>query len=157
MSGFRSRGRFRVEGLTQLEEALGSLTRGVGRNAIARGFKRAAQPVIDDAKARVAVRSGELRDSLEFSTKLSKRQRAKHRKESTVEVFVGAAALPHAHLVEFGTISMAPRPFMRPAWDANKDLVLQKTKEFLTEELTLAVERAKRKNARKAAKAAAGG
>jgi len=30
---------------------------------------------------------------------------------------------PHAHFLEFGTVKMAPHPFIRPAWDECKEEV----------------------------------
>lgn len=47
-----------------------------------------------------------------------------------------AAAAPHGHLVEFGTVKMAPRPFMRPAITAMKstmrDIIERGLKKIIT-------------------------
>lgn len=47
-----------------------------------------------------------------------------------------------AHLFEFGTSRMAPKPFMRPAWDANKG----KASRIFREELTRRLDKAVRKH-----------
>ena len=38
----------------------------------------------------------------------------------------GKKAVPHAHLLEFGTVSMRPQPFLRPAFDNKKDAAKEK-------------------------------
>ena len=131
---------------------MGQLSRATGKRVIARALQDAAAPVIEAARDNVAVASGRLRDSLAITTKLSKRQRAKHRKQSEAEVFAGTAALPHAHLIEFGTKHHGPQPFMRPAWDANKEKVLEHIKGQLEQRIMVAVERAKRRAANRARK-----
>jgi len=66
-------------------------------------------------------------------------------------MFVGSTA-PHAHLVEFGTGPryqangkyvgiMTPDPFLRPAWDANKDEVLANLATAIREEIEKALDR----------------
>lgn len=157
-----SNSRVTIEGLKDLDKALGELSNAAGKGVLRRVGKKALQPVIDAAKENVAVASGELRDSLAVSTKLSKRQKAQNRKltangKATVEVYAGADALPHAHLIEFGTGervvdstgmqvgSIAPQPFMRPAWDAKGRSVLKYISSELGAEITKTAERARRR------------
>lgn len=80
-----------------------------------------------------------------------------------VMMFVGPTVrAPHAHLVEFGTAphingglfagsqhpGTAPRPFARPAWDANKDAALQKIAAELAAEINKAAARQAKRRAR---------
>ena len=51
----------------------------------------------------------------------------------------------HAHMVEVGTSRMAPRPYLRPAWDANKDGILEGIKEDLWAEIQKSVARRARR------------
>jgi len=83
-------------------------------------------------------------------------------------LFVGPSVkAPHAHLVEFGTAphvngglfagsqhpGTAPRPFVRPAWDASKDRALS----IITEELRAQIAKAVARQAKAAAKRRARG
>ena len=82
------------------------------RHAIAQG----ANLIRDDAKRRCPVRRGVLRDSIKARMKVGC-------PEGYVSAGIykpGAPAYsPHAHLVEFGTVRMQARPFLRPAFDEN--------------------------------------
>jgi len=62
-----------------------------------------------------------------------------------------ARELAPVHMQEFGTVHNGPHPFLRPAWDAEKDKVLAGLKDDLWAE----IEKAAKRIARKAAKAAA--
>lgn len=144
---------FRVDGLKELEQALGQLPKATSKAVLRRTAIRALAPVIADAKTRVPVDEGDLKDSLKITTKLSKRQQRKNAKsvaegKSSVQLYAGPSALPHAHLVEFGTEHMAPQPYLRPAWDANKDEVLELVRTELADEITKAAARLAKKQAR---------
>lgn len=80
-----------------------------------------------------------------------------------VFMFVGPTVkAPHAHLVEFGTgphingglfagtqhPGTSPKPFARPAWDAEKDATVQR----IATELAAAIDKAARNAARRAAR-----
>jgi HK97 gp10 family phage protein len=151
------RGSVRVDGLKELDEALSKLPRATGKSVLRRIGIRSLAPVIAAAKNNVPVYRGDLKNSLKVTTKLSKRQQRKNAKavaegKASVQLYAGVSALPHAHLVEFGTAKMPPQPFMRPAWDANKDEVLNIIKNELGDEITKAAARLARRAARLAAK-----
>jgi HK97 gp10 family phage protein len=55
---------------------------------------------------------------------------------------------------EFGTVKQAAQPFMRPAWDANKEGALATIRGELGAEIDKAAKRVAKRAARKAAKAA---
>lgn len=145
-----------VEGFRELDAALGDLPKATAKNAMRRVLIKAATPIAEEA-ARLAPKfSGDLRDSIAASTKLSKRQARQNRKDpsrSYVEVYAGAGALPQAHLREFGADHHAPEPFMRPAWDGGKDAALAGIKDDLANEIDNAAKRLARKQARLIAKA----
>lgn len=152
-----AKGSVRIDGLKELDEALAQLPRATGKGVLRRTGIRALAPVIARARELVPVDKGDLKESLKITTKLSKRQQRENAKavaqgKATVQLYAGAAALPHAHLVEFGTAQMTPQPFMRPAWDENKDKVLELIKSELADEITKAAARLSRKAARLAAK-----
>lgn len=156
--------RVRVEGLRELNAALSELPKATGRNVLKRTAEKALKPFIEMARQLVPVLSGRLKNSLKISTRLSRRQASLARKEkkSYLEMYAGASALPHAHLVEFGTKNikgavrsskgLPAQPFMRPAWDQTKNRVLEITKTELGKEIDIAAKRIAKKTARFARK-----
>lgn len=138
----------RTEGFAELDRALGQLGKATGRNVMRRAGIAALEPVAEEAARRAPELFGDLRDSITASTKRPRR----HRKRSEVEVYMGPTNLPQAHLQEFGTRHHGPQPFMRPAWDAGKDQVLDDLKQSLGDEIMKAAERQARKAARLAAR-----
>ncbi len=166
----------RIEGLRELEQSLSEVPKATARNVLRRVLMKRAQPIVDTARQLVPVDSGQLRDSIAVSTKLGTKagksefaaaMRAGLGKEAAVqamrdarraaagqgsfaEVYVGPGRLPHAHMVEFGTSRMAPRPYLRPAWDAHKGAILEGIKEdFWAEIQKSAARRARRLGTRR--------
>jgi HK97 gp10 family phage protein len=138
-----------VEGLRELEAALSELPRATGKNVVRRVLLKRAQPVADQMRSAAPREFGNLQTSIGVSTKLSNRQKRQHRKmKADVEVFIGAGALPQAHLQEFGTFKEPPQPFARPAWDASKNSVLDGIGKDLWAEIEKAAARLARKTAR---------
>ncbi len=155
--------KFRIEGLKELDKALGELPRATGKNVLRRVARKALEPIIEDAKTKAPVglegksaKKSRLRDTLAVSPKLSRRQKSLHRKmfaseRSSVEMFAGAAAhlfVPQAVMQEFGTKNHGPQPFLRPAWDGGKARLLNDIKLDLAAEIQKAALRVARKKAR---------
>lgn len=139
---------FRVEvtGFKELERALRELPNAVAKGVLRTALKKAGQPVVDAAIAMAPRDTGKLAESIEIKTSLTRRQRRRRRKAGDVEMFIGpSTAARHGHLVEFGTVKMAPRPFMRPAWDGNKERVLS----LFVAEMRKAIDRAVKRLAKK--------
>jgi HK97 gp10 family phage protein len=145
---------FEVEGLSELVEAFtDELPKATATNVQKRALKAAADPIERDAKTNAPVRTGKLREKIDIGSKLSPRQKAKLEKESKVEIYVGPPSMERAIVAEFGSIYQTARPFMRPAWDANKRTAFNNIKEILEEEIEKARQRIARKTARLLAKA----
>lgn len=138
----------KTEGFRELNEALGELGKATGRNVLRRSGVAALEPIAEDAARRAPFLFGDLRENVVANTRKPRR----HRKAAEVEIYAGPTNLPQAHLQEFGTRHHAPQPFMRPAWDAGKDQVLDDLKQSLGDEIMKAAERQARKAARLAAK-----
>lgn len=148
----------KLEGFKELDDALEQLSKAAGKGALRRSLKKAAQPLVEKMKAMAPVDDGDLRDSIDVSTKLDGRQRGLHRKmfrndKASVEMFVGPSyelggGGRHGHLLEFGTQHHAPQPFARPAWDSDKTALLDRLGKHLWEEIDKSIARAKRKAAR---------
>ncbi|KIC54497.1 hypothetical protein [Leisingera sp. ANG1] len=153
--------KMKIEGAGDIERALSELARGTAKGVMRRAMKKALQPVKQGAENSAF--------EIAITSKLSPRQQGEARGDrgrAKVSLYVGpveadGSHAPHAHLIEFGT---GPRrhasgkyvgavmadPFMRPAWDANRERMLQILRKEVWAEIEKAVERA----ARKAAKAA---
>lgn len=158
-----------TSGFREMDQALGEFSKATARNILLRAATAALKPVEEAAKANVPVRVGDLRDSITTTTRLANKQanlrysaamfarqgrasavqalRNERRasKGSSVEVYVGAGQLPHAHLIEFGTSRQSPQPYLRPAWDANRVRALELLKTELAREIDKAAARARRK------------
>ncbi len=145
--------RFKIEGLKELDEALKELPRATGKNVLRRALIQAGLPIQNLAFARAPRKTGRLQTSLTTGTKLSRRQRSLHRPVSSMEVFVGPAALVQAITEEFGTAYHPPKPFFRPAWDEGKDKSMRSIRDNLAHEIEKARARMARKAARIIAKA----
>lgn len=145
---------FRVEGLKELEEALKELPRATARSTLRRTLIVAAQPIARAGEAYAPRRTGELAQSYTVGSRLSRRQRRLHKKESQVEVFVGPTAHPKSVQTEFGNAHQAAEPHLRPAWDGNVMGVLDRIRQILAEQIEKTRTRLARKAAREAAKLA---
>ena len=150
--------RVKVEGLKELDAALGELPKSTAKAVLRRILKKAGQPIADTAEQLAPRDDGTLAESIGVSTKLTSRQRSQHRKmfkndKASVEMFVGAGGLPQAHIQEFGSENIVtPQPFMRPAWDQHQNEALEIIKTNLGDEIIAAAKRLARKAARQAAK-----
>lgn len=143
-----------VEGLDEVQVALRELPDATSRNILRRVAKKVLQPIADRAAQLAPVDKGRLVRSIMVGDKLSRRQKSQFKKDdpNDVVMFVGAGAVPQAHMQEFGTVDLDPQPFMRPAWDGGKDAMLEEIKRDLWAE----IDKAAKRRARKAAKLAAG-
>lgn len=141
----------KVEGFKELDALLQSIPRHLNgtSSGVNAGMRKALKPVADAARAyapgglddsikvAMSIKSSQLRDSL---VKPGKGKRV---------MWVGSTA-PHAHLVEFGTGPrfhksgryvgfMSPDPFMRAAWDTNKQEVLARLSDSIRDEIARAI------------------
>jgi len=148
----------KLTGFAELEKKLEVLSKAAGKAAMRKSLKAAAQPIVVAAQGSVPVASGALKNSMDVSTKLAPRQAKLHKKafrddRSSVEMFIGpsynlGAGGRHGHLVEFGTYKTAPRPFMRPAWDAGSAQMLTDLGKNIGIEIDKAIGRAARRAAK---------
>lgn len=123
----------KVEGLKELDAALGKLPEATAKKVLQDVGKKALEPVEKSARLYARYRTGGLKKSMTISTRLAKNAASGSTPDrSTVNVYTGPSKLaPHAHMLEFGTSHSTPRPFLRPAWDQNADKVLQIVKDEL--------------------------
>lgn len=144
-----------VLGVEETLAALRDFPKATGRNTLRRALLKAAHPVVVAARSYAPddPKTGppDLKRSIDVSTQLTQRAKRTAPKETEVEVYVGPtrqvgrAVLNYAATVEFGTFRAAPHPYMRPAWDRTKGLVMT----IFARELTVEYEAAAARLARK--------
>lgn len=154
---------FSVEGLREIDAALGQLGKATGRNVMRRVAVKRLEPMAEEARRLApdnpATGGDDLKASIAVSTRLAGyARRLNRRSKSEAEAHMGPAgdgakkAPPQGTFQEFGTVHHAPQPFMRPAWDGGKEQLLDGIKDDLWAEIEKAAARQARKAARLAAK-----
>lgn len=101
----------KITGLEDLFSNLDKLNRSARNQVIRQALEESAKPVLNEARRRVPVDTGKLRDSLVI--------------DEPVLSFKGSGSIRilashnlggfHAHLVELGTSRQSAQPFLRPA------------------------------------------
>ena len=150
-----------LQGFAELDKALEDLKPATGKATLRRSLKTAAQPMVDLMQSLAPVQGGDLQGSITTSTRLDKRQAGLHRKmfrndKAAVELFIGpsydlGAGGRHGHLQEFGTQHHGAQPFVRPAWDQDRQQLLRRLSDQMWVEIEKTVARAKRRAAKGAA------
>jgi HK97 gp10 family phage protein len=168
---------FKVEGLADLDRALGELTKATARNTLYRVLTRAAAPMDAAWRQDAPIRLGRLKRSggiqktalADFNKAYSTTLRGGGDKASAVaagraaqrenasgrafaEIVVGPGPNPQAIQQEFGNSHNAAQPFARPAWDDTKDRAL----DIVKSELGGEIDKAAKRLAKKAAKLSGG-
>ena len=100
-----------------LDAALASLAQALSGPALQQGTDAAAAVILAKAKTLVPVDSGAMRDHLEIVSRHSL-----HSATSAVQVADSApGGTEHAAIfLEYGTLHMQARPFMRPAFESSQ-------------------------------------
>ena len=102
------------------------------QNAIRAGLRM----IMNEAKRRVPVKSGNLRKSIRISTRVGKGYG-----DSAAALKAGGKGAKHAHLVEFGHVkgkgkaAAAAKPFMRLAFAAGADAAIDRLRNSLRQRL----------------------
>lgn len=138
---------FRVEGLSDLDDALKQLPKAVARDVLVKVLTEQGKPIRDAGAALAPRRTGHLADSYTITTHLSGRQMALNVKESDVEVYIGPGPAAESVQTEFGNAHQAAEPHLRPAFDGNVGRVL----DGIAKSLAVEIENAREKSAAKQA------
>lgn len=145
-----------IGGLEELQRALASLELEAkeGKKVIRASWRKAANTLRDAARSKAPVLSGQLKRKIVTLSPRGEPGTFKHQVRSTVRAkpakknpqgfpyggvverghgFPGTRARQNkkAKQEEFGTSQVAARPYMRPAWNENKQAVLDRFKEEL--------------------------
>lgn len=153
---------FRIDGLKEIDEAIGELGKATARNVLRRVAVKRLEPMAEVARSLAPddpnTGGNDLKTSIGVSTQLAKRQKKLNRKgKSEAEAYMGPAGPggdvpPQGVMQEFGTAHHGPQPFMRPAWDQGQAALLDGIKDDLWSEIEKAVARKAKKAARLAAR-----
>jgi HK97 gp10 family phage protein len=125
-----------------------------GKAVLRRIGKRALTPMMEDARSNAPVEEGDLRDAIMISEKRTRRVKRFNNFDRTTGIelamgpVTGGGVLNYAALVEFGTVLAPPKPYMRPAWYAGKEALLESIRDNLSVEIVKATSRYNKKMAR---------
>jgi len=152
--------RVSVDGLKDLDAALSQLQRTVAKTVLRRVARRALEPMRAEAQRLAPDDPNTPNPDLESSIIISSRQKSGRQgrrsaeEKRSVVVYMGPSpeGYPQAVMQEFGTVHHPPQPYMRPAFDSEKDGALEIIKADLGSEIQKTVQRQARKAARLAAK-----
>ncbi len=106
-------GQVTLEGFTKLQKKFKDLIEVLDGRELLKAMMKPARSLRNEIKRRASRGpTGNLKRS-----PVAKRFRRKVRGEPAVFVAIDRKIAPHAHLVEFGTVRMAAKPFFRPTYD----------------------------------------
>lgn len=114
------KGEIEIKGLRDLEAQLKFLPNRVRLNIGRRALKAGAQPILQRAKMNAPRRTGTLQSSLRVKL-------GRSRRPQSLLVTIGTrkeSDMFYAAFNEFGTGHQPARPFLRPAFDSEKDAAL---------------------------------
>lgn len=117
-----SAGEAKVENIEEVNKALMALADKVNGTQLATALKAAGLIIEGDAVKMAPIDTGTLRRSIMTEAAATG--------DHTAEARVGTN-LEYGPFMEFGTIHIAPRPYLRPAFDKNKTAVMTTVAEIL--------------------------
>lgn len=108
-----------VQGAKEIERKLKSLEPKLARKIVRQSLRKAAKPILKKAKENCPVATGELKKNLKVRA-LKKRKHSYAVQAGTSKGWYKGDQF-YAGFIEFGTVNMEPKPFMRPAFDSEKE------------------------------------
>jgi HK97 gp10 family phage protein len=140
----------KIEGLKELDAALGQLTKATAKGVLRRVLQDAGEITAQAARGMAPIDEHHLYESIDVGTQLSDAQKSQHKEQggkAFQEMFVGTNN-PAGTQQEFGNSRHGAQPFMRPAWDSTKGPVLERISNNLWAEISKAAARASRRSMR---------
>lgn len=149
----------RVDGFKELDAALQEMKTATARGTVRRAMMKAFQPMADEA-SRLAPddprtpapdlhRTIKVGDALKAGRSMFVKGFGFNDGQVTVWMGPTREGYPQAIMQEFGTVNQPAKPYMRPAWDAGKDRLLEDLASGLKIEIDKTAARAARKAARR--------
>lgn len=153
------RATFKIEGLRELDAALGEMSKATAKAVLRRTGIKALQPMAESARGMApddpATGGKDLKNSISVGTKLNDRQKKMAKKDegkAFVTVYMGTNDVAGVQQ-EFGNVNHGPQPFMRPAFEQNAEGAIKIVASELGTEIKKTAARAAKRAAAKAAKA----
>lgn len=164
---------FKIDGLADLQKNLEQFKKSTQRSILERALKKAAAPIVADAKSSAPVLTGTLKDSIKATvvrTNAGKAAYAKSKQDGGSDgeaasaareanraaagrgasaVVRVAATAPHGLFAEFGTRHSPAHPFLGPALRGNRTKVLGSLKSDLATEIDKSARRIAARAAKK--------
>lgn len=139
----------RILGLSEMDAALGELSKATAKNVLRRVGKKALQPMADRANQLAPDdpdTPGGLHESYVVGTKLNSRQTSLAKKEPKdfVTVYMGTDD-PAGVMQEFGTVTNPPQPHVRPAFNDEAEATIHRFADGMKPEIDKSVARARAK------------
>ena len=149
----------RIDGFKELDAALQEMKTATARGTVRRAMMKAFQPMADEA-SRLAPddprtpapdlhRTIKVGDALKAGRSMFVKGFGFNDGQVTVWMGPTREGYPQAIMQEFGTVNQPAKPYMRPAWDAGKDRLLEDLASGLKIEIDKTAARAARKAARR--------
>ncbi|MGB3290937.1 MAG: HK97-gp10 family putative phage morphogenesis protein [Burkholderiaceae bacterium] len=122
-----------MTGLRELGLAMKELDSRVQKRIAASAVSAGARVIAKDAKEKAPVDSGDLKRSIRSKTLRAKKPGVR---EAIVEAKThGKNSAPYWHIVEFGSVNMSAKPFLRPAFESKKAEAANRIKDRLSKRL----------------------
>jgi len=147
----------KLNGVKELMKQLDGTERGIVIRMMRSGLRKVAKPVLETAKRLVPYSGGKKYDiktgkrvednwlKMKVHLRDMLKIRAMRRKKGQIGVIVGTSDIGftgmgfYGSFLELGTSKMVARPFLRPAFDSNKDFMEAVMKEELDAALIMAL------------------
>lgn len=152
----------KVEGLQELAKACRELPLAVGRSALRQAAAAGMAEVRNAVRAKAPVYTGPVSlghpppGTLRRSVAMRRDNRSSGPQKQTYQVFVRSGGMKgvkangrtdgyYGHMVEFGTVKMSARPFMRPGFDGARNQAVTKLSEILKARIELEAQKLNRR------------
>jgi HK97 gp10 family phage protein len=119
----RWRSRISIDGYDELMEMFQNIP-DAAASVIEEAAKAGTEVAYEDAKRRVPVKTGALRDAMIMAKEKSRKKTKSTWRIKSKKLREGGVR--YMLMVEFGTKKMEPQPFLRPAIDNNKLQIIEK-------------------------------
>ncbi len=153
------RASFKIEGLRELDAALGEMSKATAKAVLRRTGIKALQPMAETARGLApddpSTGGKDLKNSISVGTKLNARQKKMAKKDegkAFVTVYMGTNDVAGVQQ-EFGNVNHGPQPFMRPAFQAEAQGTIDRVAKDLGSEIEKTATRLAKRRAAKAANA----
>jgi len=120
-----------VEGMDELLKKLNILPEKVQKNVISGAVRAGAKPMSTEAKLLVPKDTETLKKSIGITKRRSKYKNILHFSVTPRSKKGGWIA----HFLEFGTVKMSAKPFMRPAFEKKGEEAIDATREYMRKRL----------------------